>query len=489
MAGPRPGESGANFLRRLNQESYPYFQTPQADIQDMDEYDREALRNAAYYYMKNKEVMPEPKIFLPTNDPSINTGAELLALGMTNQGLGPLVNPDDYYREVGMDEQAASSAQDISGTPLGRIDFGSGPDTSLPEVIPTEAVMQFIGKLKTMGKDKVSKPSMNRSMDRGLPEGEDGLIPILDQADAIHYHRMDGNDQRIAYTEPGEMVLPKVVGDRHPQVRRAIAEAINAEGGNPAQYISGDPEGNYDEKTGAQKFAWYDWLTKTADYVANKPWAQSAVTGVTTAGLGKLAGLDTKSALYTGLGAGLGSYVGRGAGNMFKTDEQLDEMKNMEPQDTFKGKGADYEGNLDDLKKASQGALKALSSSQGANYGAAIGAMLGQQNAPLPTPANINPSSYQTAVFPEIPPDEYFDQFEKNETPNISATVPQPFPIAPMLPAYLPEGVTYRDRVRDRETGDYRYNNSARQDQSAFARAIAGTSSRRGRGFGNMILV
>jgi len=53
MAGPREGETAANFLRRLNQESYPYFQTPKGDIEDMDQYDRDAARYQALDYLKS----------------------------------------------------------------------------------------------------------------------------------------------------------------------------------------------------------------------------------------------------------------------------------------------------------------------------------------------------------------------------------------------------------------------------------------------------
>ena len=269
----------------------------------------------------------------------------------------------------------------------------------------------------------------------------------------------------------------------------AIARAIRAEGGDERQYISGDPNGNYDEKTGAQKFAWYDFLTKSADYVANNPWAQSAVTGVGMAGLGKLTGQDTKSALYTGLGAGLGSYVGRGAGNLFESKAETKTRKALPDQDQFLNKGEDYEGTLDDLRAALKGSFKAVTTNQAANYGAGIGAMLGSQTAPLPKPPNLTASSYPVAQMAEILPDEYYDQFKKNENANLSATIPQPNPVAPMNMSYLPEGVTYQDKVRDRETGDYNYQKSSRQDQSAFARAIAGTTARRGRGFGDMILV
>ena len=505
MAGPREGETAANFLRRLNKESYPYFQTPKGDIEDMDQFDRDAARNEAYHYMKYGDTIPEQKYFLPNNDPSINTGAELSVLGMDERGLRRVLGqalPPPLEPEATLMENKRRFNNNMALKYLGQ-----NPAATMPEGYRADARMEPYrvnnyymndksladteneadkrNSGKRSAKNKIPKPQMNGS----LPEDGNGMIPVVDQADAIHYHRMDGGDTRIAYTEPGEMVLPKVVGERHPEVRMAIARAIRAEGGDERQYISGDPNGNYDEKTGAQKFAWYDFLTKSADYVANNPWAQSAVTGLGMAGLGKVTGQDTKSALYTGLGAGLGSYVGRGAGQLFESPDETTARKAVKPQDQFLGKKDDYEGTLDDLRAALKGSFKAVTTNQAANYGAGIGAALGSQTAPLPKPPNLTASSYPVAQMAEILPDEYYDQFKKNENANLSATIPQPNPVAPMNMSYLPEGVTYQDKVRDRETGGYNYQNSSRQDQSAFARAIAGTTARRGRGFGDMILV
>jgi len=507
MAGPREGETAANFLRRLNKESYPYFQTPKGDIEDMDQFDRDAARNEAYHYMKYGETTPEQKYYLPNNNPSINAGAELSLMDMDKQGLRRLLGqalPPPLEPETTMIENKRRFNNNMALKYLGQNPAAAMPegnradarmerfevnnyytnDMSLADT-ENEANKRNSGVPKRSAKNKIPKPQMNGS----LPEDGNGMIPVVDQADAIHYHRMDGGDTRIAYTEPGEMVLPKVVGERHPEVRMAIARAIRAEGGDERQYISGDPNGNYDEKTGAQKFAWYDFLTKSADYVANNPWAQSAVTGVGMAGLGKLTGQDTKSALYTGLGAGLGSYVGRGAGQMFESAEETTARKAVKDQDQFLGKKDGYEGTLDDLKAALKGSFKAVTTNQAANYGAGIGAMLGSQTAPPPKPPNLTASSYPVAPMAEILPNEYYDQFKKNESANLSATIPQSNPVAPMNMSYLPEGVTYQDKVRDRDTGGYNYQNSSRQDQSAFARAIAGTTARRGRGFGDMILV
>ena len=489
MAGPRPGESGANFLRRLNQESYPYFQTPQADIQDMDEYDREALRNAAYYYMKNKEVMPEPKYFLPTNDPSINTGAELSALGMTNQGLGPLVNPDDYYRQVGMDEQAASSSQNISGTPLGRIDFGNGADTSLPQTIPTEAVMQFIGKLKTMGKDKVSKPYIggfrpinpkDKPMNTGAPRRPESFDrEDLERNDRMHDKAMRGGDDTLSYTETGDIVIPNKVAQANPGLTMAAMKTIADMGANPAQYVAGSPEGSYNPETGAQEFAWYDDIvkfgTKAADYIGSSDFGKAAATGALTYGGSKLMGNDSKTAQYQALGAGLGSYAGL----------KLDGVDPKQMNTKATGKGGVFEP--EDFVTAAKSAAKTFGKS--AMQGAGIGASIGTMMAPAPKMFGGNIATGPVAPMvmrPVTPLSEFKDQFPDNQSANLSATIPPPAPVAPMMPMALPHGVTYQDRVRDRDTGEYRFAGAGTpSDQSAFARALQGASRRRG--FGNMV--
>jgi len=505
MAGPREGESGANFLRRLNKESYPYFQTPQADIQDMDEYDREALRNAAFHYMKYNEVIPDQKYYLPTNDPSINTGAELSALGMTNQGLGPLVNPDNYYREVGMDEQAALSAQNISGTPLGRIDFGSGPDTSLPEAIPTEAVMQFIGKLKTMGKDKVSKPYIggfrpinpkDKPMNTGAPRRPESFDRVdLERNDRMHDKAMRGGDDTLSYTETGDIVIPNKVAQANPGLTMAAMKTIADMGANPAQYVAGSPEGSYNPDTGAQEFGWWEELLKMgvkgADYIGNSKFGQAALTGLGTAAASKyILGQDTKTALATGAGAGLGYGVGNYLENRanVKASELKPTDKNYAamPEKTTLKNYDTADGTLKNLGSAAMDAFGNFSE-KGLKY-AVSGAGLGQMLAPVPK--QFSPLNIQNPTATILPPIKKMAAFEENERPNLSATIPPPAPIAPLLPMPMPQGVTYQDRVRDRDTGEYRYTSaSSPSDQSAFSRAVKGASRRKGLGFGNMILV
>ena len=513
MTTRRKDESNANFLRRAN-EGYKTHKIPQSVIQNFDESDREEARNDAYFYLKNGQNLPD----YYANDPAWQSLVAKNDMGRSaeNQPAGKMDALMQFMQGRG-DEMEIPDAMSFQGP--------QGPDMNgimqwinsrdMPGVseelrgLASNAALQYLGDAQGRDSKEGFKANFNKLVNRmspgelaerkakgynmkfgepaQLPVDENGVVTVLDSDDAIHYERMDGGDTNIAYTEPGEMVLPKAVGDRHPQVRRAIAEAIRQEGGDERQYIAGDPKGNYDEVTGAQKFAWYEKLVKMGDYVANTPWAQSAVTGLTTAGLGKLTGQDTKTALYTGLGAGLGSYAGRGVGNMLETAPETEAREAQPDYNTLKGKDDGYEATMDDVKASLMKAASNTVGNRAANYGATAGLMLAQQMAP-PKQKDYAVSNMPAPTIPSVMDNEYYDQFKPNQQANISATIPQPNPVAPMNMSYLPEGVTYQDKVRDRDTGGYNYQNSSRQDQSAFARAIAGTTARRGRGFGNMIL-
>ena len=138
------------------------------------------------------------------------------------------------------------------------------------------------------------------------------------------------------------------------------------------------------------------------------------------------------------------------------------------------------------LKEAAGSVGKA--GARGGALGAGIGTML------APAPPAFSPDLNIGPVVPMglgavKPMAEFRKDFAQNEQPNLSDTLSKPAPVAPITPMpMMPEGVTYQNQVRDRNTGEYRYagaNNPA--DQSAFARAIKGASRRRG--YGNMILV
>lgn len=303
----------------------------------------------------------------------------------------------------------------------------------------------------------------------------------LERNDRMHEKAMRGGDDTLSYTETGDIVIPKKAVQANPGLAMAAMNVLAQMGANPKQYIAGSPEGSYNPETGAQEFAWYSdllkWGSKAADYIGRSDFGKAAATGALTYGGSKLMGSDSKTAKYQALGAGLGTYGGL----------KFDDIDPVEMNTTGSGEGGAFVWK--DFTKAAKGAAETFNKT--AVRGAGIGASLGTMMAPAPKMfgGNIATGPVAPMNMPEITPySDIKDMFEKNEAANLSATIPPPAPVAPIMPAMLPEGVTYQDRVRDRDTGEYRFvgaNNPS--DQSAFARAIKGASRRKG--FGNMILI
>lgn len=313
-------------------------------------------------------------------------------------------------------------------------------------------------------------------------------IPDRDELE-MHYANMEGGDDTLAYAETGEIVIPNEVQKRFPHIAAAALQAIAQSGGNPSQYVVGSPMGNYDMDTNAQQFAWYDDLweatknaTKvTADYVANSNVGKSLVTGLGTAAAAKLAGADTTQALATGAGAGLGylggASLGQGIANLTDNNDATGFFDKPEvPKLTS---ATTSEALMNAAKSFNMAGLT----------GAATGGLAGfTMGAPIPQPnMNLQLNKDSQLEMPKIAPmPDPFD-LEDNDKPNVSATLPQTNPIAPMTPAGLKpaSGIRYLDKVKDRDTGRYRFMESDKQDDSAFARAISGASRRRG--FGSKI--
>ena len=286
----------------------------------------------------------------------------------------------------------------------------------------------------------------------------------LERNDRMHEKAMRGGDDTLSYTETGDIVIPKKAVQANPGLAMAAMNVLAQMGANPQRYVAGSPEGSYNPETGAQEFAWYEDILK---------WGSGAL----TYGGSKLMGSDSKTAKYQALGAGLGTYGGL----------KFDDIDQIQMNTKGSGEGGAFVPK--DFIKAAQGAAKTFNKT--AMRGAGIGASLGTMMAPAPKMfgGNIATGPVAPMNMPEITPySDIKDMFEENEAANLSATLPPPAPVAPIMPAMLPEGVTYQDRVRDRDTGEYRFvgaNNPS--DQSAFARAIKGASRRKG--FGNMILI
>ena len=301
----------------------------------------------------------------------------------------------------------------------------------------------------------------------------------LERNDRMHEKAMRGGDDTLSYTETGDMVIPNKVAQANPGLTIAAMKALADMGANPEQYIVGSEEGSYNPETGAQEFAWYDDIvkfgTKAADYIGSSDFGKAAATGALTYGGSKLMGNDSKTAQYQALGAGLGSYAGL----------KLDGVDPKQMNTKATGKGGVFEP--EDFVTAAKSAAKTFGKS--AMQGAGIGASIGTMMAPAPKMFGGNIATGPVAPMvmrPVTPLSEFKDQFPDNQSANLSATIPPPAPVAPMMPMALPHGVTYQDRVRDRDTGEYRFAGAGTpSDQSAFARALQGASRRRG--FGNMV--
>lgn len=410
------------------------------------------------------------------------------------------------------DHQAALDAGKSGGSqqPLGRPDFGTGtpPNMALPESIPTEILLQFL-ETRQNKRPLPSPPDSGYNdqaperfeMMQGAPRRPESFDrDDLERNDRMHDKAMRAGDDTLSYTETGDIVIPKKAAQANPGLAMAAMQALSDMGANPQQYVAGSPEGSYNPDTGAQEFAWYEDLlkygVKAADYIGNSKFGQAALTGLGTAATSKyLLGQDTKTALATGAGAGLGYGVGNylenrsnvKASELDKSDPKYAEMPKENTLTNYKT----ADGTFKNLGSAAMDAFGNFSE-KGLKY-AVSGAGIGQMLAPVPNnfaPLNItNPTATKMPAIARM--SDFTDQFDENERPNLSATLPQEAPIAPIIPMVLPQGVTYQDRVRDRETGEYRYTGMSNpQDQSAFARAIKGSSRRKGlgMGFGNMIL-
>ena len=309
----------------------------------------------------------------------------------------------------------------------------------------------------------------------------------LERNDRMHNNAMRGGDDTLSYTETGDIVIPRRAAEANPGLAMAAMNVLAQMGANPQQYVAGSPEGSYNPDTGAQEFAWYTdlmkWGTKAADYVGSHDWAKSAATGALTYGGSKLMGNDSKTAKYQALGAGLGTYGGLKFDQKFGKDVKPYSMTTEASGDGGTFTPQDLYGAL----KEAAGSVGKAGAKAGA-LGAGIGTML------APAPPAFSPDLNIGPVVPMglgavKPMAEFRKEFAQNEQPNLSDTLSKPAPVAPIMPMpMMPEGVTYQNQVRDRNTGEYRYERADNPaDQSAFARAIKGASRRRG--YGNMILV
>ena len=354
-------------------------------------------------------------------------------------------------------------------------------------------------------------------------------IPDRDDIYAAHHYRsMRGGDNALTYSQDGELVIPLAVQEQHPELVLAAIQAIGSMGGNPSQYFVGSKEGSYNPDTGVQEFAWYDDLwdwakngasslkdslsnaydnmptiasnigemaTSGVDYLANSRTGQSLAAGAANAGLAKLAGASNKQALAAGIGGGLGYAAGdalsSGLDNIqfnkdnaaaisagsIKSRDFLDDYG----QKIYKSTGfLDAAGNLYDSMSGAGMTGASLAGTAAALFAGPDKKPAPNVNLQLnnPTPSLTLPTATDSGGLRQ-----YFDS---NESANITSGLSPDLPVAP-LTSLASSGIKYKQKVKDKDTGEYRYVDIDNNDAASFSRALQSASRRRG--FGSKILV
>ena len=348
-----------------------------------------------------------------------------------------------------------------------------------------------------------------------------------DMMNAHHFRAMRGGDDSLTYSQDGELVIPLAVQEQHPELVLAAMQAIGSMGGNPSQYFVGSKQGSYNPDTGVQEFAWYDdlwdWAKNGAsslkdslsnaydnmptivsnagelassgvDYLSNSRTGQSIAAGAANAGLAKLAGASNKQALATGVGAGLGYAAGDALGSGL--DNVQFNSQNAEAIKAGTMKSRDFLDDYGQKIYKSTGFLDAAGNLYDSMSGAGLtAASLAGGTAALMTadkrpPPNVNLQLNDPTPSLTLPTAtssgglrQYFDS---NESANITSGLSPNLPVAP-LTSLASSGIKYKEKVKDKDTGEYRYVDIDKNDAASFSRALQSASRRRG--FGNRILV
>jgi len=322
------------------------------------------------------------------------------------------------------------------------------------------------------------------------------MINVPNKSQILEMYGMRNGDDTLAYTQTGEMVIPVAVQKANPALVAAAKATMSQMGANPNQFVVGSPSGKYNPQTGAQEFNFtlddlekyydmgvdavkeyggkaVDYATDALDYVANTRTGQSLATGALTAGSAKLKGASNTQALSAGVGAGLGYATGDALGDAFSDDSPKVEV------------------DSNSFVDAGGSALASLSTA--GLTGAAIGGKAGfdfmrpdpkpdmRYDSPVVNDPNL-PSKTVPVNLPSLP---------TNEQPNVSATLPEDLPIAPLTPAGMqtPAGVSYKRKVKDRDTGRYGFTTVSDNDAASFSRALSGRGRRSGFGNSNRIII
>jgi hypothetical protein len=302
---------------------------------------------------------------------------------------------------------------------------------------------------------------------------------------------MQNGDDTLAYTQTGEMVIPLAVQQANPALVAAAKMTMSQMGVDPNRFVVGSPSGQYNPATGAQEFylTWEDikkyaekgyekakeygdkaaeYGTKALDYVANTRTGQSLATGVITAGAAKLGGSSNTQALASGAAAGLGYAAGDAIGDVFSSSPSTPNVKSSSMKDAAIAAGSSF-SNAGLIGASTAGKL----------------AYDFTNKRPEPTPMPEAPKPEDPNLPPMTTPPVSLPGIDDNDQPNVSATLPQDLPVAPMAPT-LPQmasGVQYKRKVKDKDTGQFSYVNVDENDAASFSRALRNRGRRQG--FGN----
>lgn len=302
-------------------------------------------------------------------------------------------------------------------------------------------------------------------------------IPTRMGMQAMEQHRsaMRGGDDTVTYAQSGEIVIPVEVQKRFPDLVEAALAAIQQSGANPSRFVVGSPDGSYNPQTGAQEF----FLTGLLDWASSSRLGQSLASGLGSAALAKLSGASTKQALAAGAGSGLGYAAGDFIGDFMKP------LPAPAP-------GAKPTPTTVEPRAASATVREALSNfggsfSKAGLTGAALGGMAGASL--VPNQVNIRPLNFDPNAPSSISDLPAPLPLPPSERPNVSATLPQNLPVAPMTPQGAPPGINYLQPTKDRYTGQTSFADVT-QDGGTFSRSVNQMDSQRRRtGFGNIMFV
>ena len=203
-----------------------------------------------------------------------------------------------------------------------------------------------------------------------------GTPHVPSQADFMRFDpEAAAMDTIPAAMEEGDVVLPAPIALANPELKAAIAQAIYGAGGDPNQYIAGNPYGNFHPYTGLQHFGFFSKVWKSAKKVvkkiANDPILRTVALsviapgvgtalgsslgvtsaagtaalgyGATSAGLTLAGGGDLKDAAVSGLTSAGGAYLG----SMASTSNALEGTAGIKPGDggMFSQTASDFNAN------------------------------------------------------------------------------------------------------------------------------------------------